>query len=141
MASYSHAYPAADRASAARAEVRAFKARRVRAGTAVCDVCGWGFVNGRGLAVCVAHHVVPYSCGGGYGPENLILLCPNHHATAHHLGMWTHNADGLIPGQRVWAGPQTPGQLVACIRRFESDTDPLRPNDSAGLHLRPLPAV
>jgi len=37
---------------------------------------------------CELHHVVPISEGGGYGPENMILLCPNCHKAVH---------QGLIP--------------------------------------------
>jgi len=51
---------------------------------ASCNACEWRVLEG---AIC-AHHIVPLSCGGESTLENLILLCPNCHAVAHHLLRW-----------------------------------------------------
>lgn len=40
-----------------------------------CFVCGFD-------EVVEVHHIVPRAVGGKDHPENLILLCPNHHALA-----------------------------------------------------------
>ena len=57
-------------------------------GRLACEICGWdgdGITTARGLSPVDIHHVVPRSCGGNSSPENLIALCPNHHACAHAL--------------------------------------------------------
>lgn len=48
-----------------------------------CEVCGWRPVEAKLLH---AHHVIPLTCGGTDAARNTLVLCPNHHAVAHHLG-------------------------------------------------------
>lgn len=51
-----------------------------------CAICGWS------LHVHV-HHIHARSRGGSNGPENLILLCPNHHWMAHNGYMIPHQLE------------------------------------------------
>jgi hypothetical protein len=41
-----------------------------------CAVCGFD-------EVIEIHHIIPKYIGGGDDPNNLIVLCPNHHALVH----------------------------------------------------------
>ncbi len=43
----------------------------------ICQVCGWD------EARCDVHHIVEWSEGGTDEPDNLIVLCPNHHRLVH----------------------------------------------------------
>jgi len=46
------------------------------ADTPFCRICGFK------IGV-VAHHIIPVSKGGDHSQDNLIHLCPNHHAMLH----------------------------------------------------------
>jgi len=60
-----------------------FKSEAKAKGRLVCEVCGW---DGGGFPEMVeAHHIIPFKCGGQVTDENIILLCPNHHALIHKL--------------------------------------------------------
>ena len=52
-----------------------------------CAVCGW-------VIILEVHHILPKSKGGNNHPENLILLCPNHHEMAQ---------QGMIPTEELRA--------------------------------------
>jgi 5-methylcytosine-specific restriction endonuclease McrA len=43
-----------------------------------CELCGYA-----GPASLQVHHKIPISMGGGDGVDNLVVLCPTHHAEAH----------------------------------------------------------
>lgn len=43
---------------------------------AACQVCGFD-------DIVAVHHVTPRKNGGSDEPENLLILCPNHHAMLH----------------------------------------------------------
>ena len=46
---------------------------------------------------CHAHHLIPWSQGGGTSVKNGILLCPRHHTLAHHQDYeLTHHPEGKI---------------------------------------------
>lgn len=57
-------------------------------GQTKCEICGWSApdylqnMSGRSNFTVNLHHVLPTASGGAEEPENLILLCPNHHAIA-----------------------------------------------------------
>ena len=54
-----------------------------------CQVCGAmgmnpvGFKTKRGVPYAEAHHVEEVGKGGGLGPENIVVLCANHHRQMH----------------------------------------------------------
>jgi hypothetical protein len=85
----------------------------------VCEVCGWEPPEKRLLH---AHHVVPRCHGGGDEPENLLVVCPNHHALAHYVSKRTY---------RVYAGPRTRAALLEKIRLVEFEQELLRRGRSA----------
>jgi hypothetical protein len=100
--------------------VAQFKKDRAAAGDDCCEVCRWrppralrDVAGGRIDRLLHAHHVVPVACGGADAAENLILLCPNHHAIAH----WIGTIGGTVAGSawRAWAGPRTRGELIFAI--------------------------
>lgn len=88
----------------------AFKALRESGRDDCCEVCRWRpprslreVPGGMIRRLLHAHHIVPVSCGGADSLENLILLCPNHHAVAHHIGRMVRDDEGTI----VWTGART----------------------------------
>lgn len=46
-----------------------------------CEVCGWSFSS------CDVHHIIERQNGGKNSIENSLVLCPNHHRTAHSQGV------------------------------------------------------
>lgn len=79
--------------------------KRTRAETG-CEVCGWS-LGADAWEALHAHHVVPLSCGGADSYDNLIALCPNHHAIAHRTGRRDYYR---------WTGPRSKGQLLAVLK-------------------------
>lgn len=90
----------------ARAHKVALAYKRMRAETG-CEACGWSLGPDAWEALH-AHHVVPLSCGGSDGFDNIIALCPNHHAVAHRLGRRSYWR---------WIGPRTKGELLETLTR------------------------
>lgn len=87
------------------------KAAHRRSGTDHCEICGWRppifptyntSCTGPARALHV-HHILPRYVGGKDDPENLILLCPNHHAVAHGVsGLWiTIKGDYVVTRERL----------------------------------------
>ena len=79
-------------------------------------MCGWSPPEAwtpdhqfrRGLCV---HHCKTYATGGDSGADNLMLLCPNHHAIAHILLY-----DRRASVERVLEGPASREELIqACL--------------------------
>jgi hypothetical protein len=103
--------------------VAQFKKDRAAAGDDCCEVCRWrppralrDVAGGRIDRLLHAHHIVPVACGGAGGAggaENLILLCPNHHAIAHHIGTIGRLEEGAA--WRPWAGPRTREDLIFAV--------------------------
>ena len=66
---------------------RMYRARRPHQ----CELCGWSpprLLSDQAESACgkklilAVHHILRYSEGGDESDDNLILLCPNHHALA-----------------------------------------------------------
>lgn len=85
----------------------------------VCAVCGWSdpVPRERGQSAVAVHHVVPVCCGGSDDAENIALLCPNHHAVAHAVGLMHGNGQGKRKG---WYGDKSAGVLIARLRKIDS---------------------
>jgi hypothetical protein len=60
------------------------------------------------------HHVVPVACGGGDSPENLLLLCPNHHRLAHKLTSISYK-------RGAYFGPRSREEMIQSLTLVESD--------------------
>lgn len=78
----------------------AFKSAKAREGNDCCEVCRWrppkvlrALAGGRIDRLLHGHHIVPVACGGADHPDNMILLCPTHHAIAHHVGRMVRDPD------------------------------------------------
>lgn len=68
-----------------------------------CAFCGWeppdpGILN--------AHHILPLCCGGLEEPENIVILCPNHHA----LSRYVSRREGAS-----YMGPRTRQELLDAL--------------------------
>lgn len=50
-----------------------------------CQICLWHPREQYGYQLCQAHHILWLSRGGEDEPENMILICPNHHAAIHRV--------------------------------------------------------
>jgi len=61
------------------------KRRRAKDGAEDCEACGWRPPPPLGPSALNVHHVKPRAKGGTDEPANLVVLCPNCHATAHAL--------------------------------------------------------
>jgi 5-methylcytosine-specific restriction protein A len=48
-----------------------------------CQICSWAPRQTYEVELCEAHHVRWLSRGGDDTPENLVLVCPNHHRAIH----------------------------------------------------------
>jgi hypothetical protein len=83
--------------------------RRKRA-TGGCEVCGW---KPPAQTVLAVHHVIPLACGGTDADENLIVLCPKHHALARSVGKRT--------GKR-YSGPRNKASFTLALRKAEKHT-------------------
>jgi hypothetical protein len=76
---------------------------------AECSICSWKpWVSD----LLHWHHIVPVARGGSDGAENLILLCPNHHAIAHNVSRRS------LYGGRYW-GPRGGVELRESIAVWE----------------------
>lgn len=49
-----------------------------------CQICGLTFLMDNGNYYCEAHHLIPISEDGSQNPENVIILCANHHRMFHY---------------------------------------------------------
>lgn len=99
---------------------RAFKDACAARGDDCCEFCRWrppralrDRAGGRIDRLLHGHHVVPVSCGGADAAANLILLCPTHHALAHHIGTIV---PGAVAGTYEWIGPATRADLLLAFR-------------------------
>lgn len=88
------------RAPAARPRTPWVATRYKLRGAGVCEVCGWEPPQKKLLHT---HHVIPLCHGGTNDPENLVVLCPNHHAVAHSVSPRT---------RRAYLGPTTKASLL-----------------------------
>ena len=49
-----------------------------------CQLCGYSFHMDNGNDYCEAHHIKELSKGGSQNPNNVLILCPNHHRQFHY---------------------------------------------------------
>lgn len=49
-----------------------------------CQICGHTFRKDDGEYYCEAHHIVPVAADGTQSPNNVLLLCANHHRMFHY---------------------------------------------------------
>lgn len=49
-----------------------------------CQICGYSFQMDNGQHYCEAHHIKYLSKNGSQNPDNVIILCPNHHKMFHY---------------------------------------------------------
>ena len=49
-----------------------------------CQLCEFNFKMKNGNEYCEAHHLVQLSLGGSQMPDNVIIVCPNHHRMLHY---------------------------------------------------------
>ncbi len=49
-----------------------------------CQLCGAAFLMDNGKQYCEAHHIKMLSQGGSQSPDNVIILCANHHREFHY---------------------------------------------------------
>lgn len=121
--------------------VTTVKRSRAQSDEHCCEVCGWvppvvGFYKGlqckyRRARLLHLHHIVPLRWGGKDEEDNLILLCPNHHAVAHAIiGLW-RSADGIaVSYDRLFAALRAISKAPNdWIYRFDSETGVLRRAD------------
>jgi predicted HNH restriction endonuclease len=50
-----------------------------------CQICQWNPKNHYGTELCHGHHIQWLSRGGADEIQNMVLVCPNHHAAIHKL--------------------------------------------------------
>jgi 5-methylcytosine-specific restriction protein A len=60
-----------------------------------CQLCGYSFHMDNGKDYCEAHHIEMLSEGGSQSPENVIILCANHHRIFHYA------CDTIIVGKLI----------------------------------------
>lgn len=86
-----------------------------------CEVCGWRpppLYPKIAHKLLNAHHVVHRSRGGSTEADNLVTLCPNHHAIAHALtGRGTATATSFLPSQ------VTSKVLIVILREIDADPE------------------
>lgn len=107
--------------------VKAVRAERARRGILRCEVCNWGppprlkslGFKLEALNIVQGHHIVPVSEGGPDTADNLVLLCPNHHALAHRVCV-VYSKTGKT---KYWQGPTTREALIYELRLLQSSRD------------------
>lgn len=65
-----------------------------------CQLCGYTFLMHNGSYYCEAHHIKMLSKGGSQHPENVVILCANHHRIFHYASN-TIIVGELIDSKRV----------------------------------------
>ncbi|MCF8020938.1 MAG: HNH endonuclease [Vallitaleaceae bacterium] len=48
-----------------------------------CQICNFGFREKYGVDYAEAHHIIPFVESMNNNPENILILCPNHHRVIH----------------------------------------------------------
>lgn len=70
-----------------------------------CQICRYDPLRTYGRQVCHAHHIQWLSQGGEDDLENLVLICPNHHAAIHQVDAPFDFGDlafEFVRGERTW---------------------------------------
>ena len=64
-----------------------------------CQICGNNFLMDNGQYYCEAHHIVPVADDGDQTPENVLILCANHHRMFHYAAD-SITIGAIVRGQR-----------------------------------------
>lgn len=98
------------------AAMQEFKEGKDVKGKAACEICRWrppvALRGAEGLSLLHGHHILPIACGGTDSHDNLILVCPTHHAIAHQLGRMVRVAGAA---NYEWRGPRSRRELLGCL--------------------------
>jgi len=73
-----------------------------------CQICLYDPIDRYGRHLCHAHHIQWLSRGGEDELENLVLICPNHHAAVHQVDApfdYAELAFGFVKGVQTWREP------------------------------------
>ncbi len=65
-----------------------------------CQICNYSFLMNNGNNYCEAHHIKMLSKDGKQSPENVIILCANHHRMFHYASERIIIGD-LVNGKRT----------------------------------------
>ena len=61
-----------------------------------CQVCGCSCGNEHGVSIAEAHHIKKFSLTQNNKPENILILCPNHHRLIHKSKAFIDIYSGII---------------------------------------------
>lgn len=105
-----------------RLKLRVIEARGER-----CEVCGWSPPSWRHQpgAMLEMHHMKPVALGGPHSPDNVVILCPNHHALA-------HEAFGRAPRKKPgdWRSPAERAAFLALLKTIDLDPEAWHHNEA-----------
>lgn len=100
------------------------KAELWRQGVQSCEVCGWRMPSFLQLDMPWSglhlHHIVPRCCNGVHDLKNVVILCPDHHTIARHLGV------SMEKREWIYHGPRTKAELIKLLQRIDKDPDSVR---------------
>ena len=65
-----------------------------------CQICGSSFPMDNGIGYCEAHHIKMLSENGSQTPDNVIILCANHHRMFHYAKD-SIKIEELVNGKRI----------------------------------------
>lgn len=65
-----------------------------------CQICGYNFLMDNGKCYCEAHHIKMLSKDGSQNPDNVLILCANHHRMFHYASN-TCTIGELVQGKRI----------------------------------------
>jgi len=99
----------------------AYKKEMASANAVRCEMCGWDAFGA--WKKLIAHHIIPIAFGGKNTPDNIVVLCPNHHMTAHAVCAMT---------RETYTGPTTREELLHMVNEFEQKATLVKEKLSSG---------